>query len=475
MNFLNGQAICRCGVSRDVIRNISRNPNRDVSTRGSGGDQAGRNHWLRQYRSGLLFLLMLTSSLTFSGAQAANLTPAEFKQLQAIQALQTEARWLEVKSLVQEQLSSGDSSKQPSKLMQAMLWRALAQAELQDADYPKALTAIRNAWQLKQLPEADQLNLQGLLAQLMIQQDELDQGIVLFEDWLAKTPEDQRQPRHYLTLAQAYSQQESWTKALPNAEEAVRRHESAPIAWLALVVGLHSRLEQWPQAVNVQKRILIQEPREMRHWRQLAMLQYRLPTDESKQAVNPEAVASLRIAWQQQLFDRANDYQLLSQWLNANGQPLKAAQVLADAQQQSVFGELSDEQQLVVAEQLSGLWLRAKAWDKAEQSLVQVAQQYAGQNNAERTTELYKQIARLQMQQKKWQAAGETLNTLLAEYPADPAEVLLLQGIVLLQQQQVEAAEGKFQLAEQSVDPDSDKYVGKNARQWLRYIEQIRS
>jgi len=52
--------------------------------------------------------------------------------------------------------------------------------------------------------------------------------------------------------------------------------------------------------------------------------------------------------------------------------------------------------------------------------------------------------------------------------------VLLLQGIVLLQQEQVAAAEGKFQLAEQSVDPNSDKFVGKNARQWLRYIEQIR-
>ncbi|MFG1489150.1 tetratricopeptide repeat protein [Oceanospirillum sp. HFRX-1_2] len=437
--------------------------------------QASGCHWLRQYRSGLVFLLMLTSSLTFSGAQAANLTPVEFKQLQEIQALQTEARWLEVKTLVQAQLSANDSNQQPSKLMQAMLWRALAQAELQESDYAKALTAIRNAWQLKQLPEADQLNLQGLLAQLMIQQDELDQGILLFEDWLAQTPEDQQQARHYLTLAQAYSQQESWSKALPNAEEAVRRHESAPIAWLALVVGLHTRLEQWPQAVNVQKRILIQDPREMRHWRQLAMLQYRLPTDERKDAVNPEAVASMRIAWQQQLFDRTNDYQLLSQWLNANGQPLKAAQVLADAQQQPVFKELSEEQQLVVAEQLAGLWLRAKSWGKAEQSLQQVASNPAVKDNPERSADLYKQIARLQMQQKKWQAAGQTLNTLLAEYPADPAEVLLLQGIVLLQQEQVAAAEGKFQLAEQSVDPDSDKYVGKNARQWLRYIEQIRS
>lgn len=437
--------------------------------------QASGCHWLRQYRSGLVFLLMLTSSLTFSGAQAANLTPAEFKQLQEIQALQTEARWLEVKTLVQAQLSPEDSNKQASKLMQAMLWRALAQAELQEADYAKALTAIRNAWRLKQLPEADQLNLQGLLAQLMIQQDELDQGIVLFEDWLAKTPEDQQQARHYLTLAQAYSQQESWSKALPNAEEAVKRHESAPVSWLALLVGLHTRLEQWPQAVNVQKRILIQEPREMRHWRQLAMLQYRLPTDERKDAVNPEAVASLRIAWQQQLFDRTNDYQLLSQWLNVNGQPLKAAQVLADAQQQPVFTELSEEQQLVVAEQLAGLWLRAKSWGKAEHSLQQVASHPAVKDNPERSADLYKQIARLQMQQKKWQAAGQTLNTLLAEYPADPAEVLLLQGIVLLQQEQVEAAEGKFQLAEQSVDPDSDKYVGRNARQWLRYIEQIRS
>ncbi len=437
--------------------------------------QASGCHWLRQYRSGLVFLLMLTSSLTFSGAQAANLTPAEFKQLQEIQALQTEARWLEVKTLVQAQLSPEDSNKQASKLMQAMLWRALAQAELQEADYAKALTAIRNAWQLKQLPEADQLNLQGLLAQLMIQQDELDQGIVLFEDWLAKTPEDQQQARHYLTLAQAYSQQESWSKALPNAEEAVKRHESAPVSWLALLVGLHTRLEQWPQAVNVQKRILIQEPRQMRHWRQLAMLQYRLPTDERKDAVNPEAVASMRIAWQQELFDRTNDYQLLSQWLNANGQPLKAAQVLADAQQQPVFTELSEEQQLVVAEQLAGLWLRAKSWGKAEQSLQQVASHPAVKDNVERSADLYKQIARLQMQQKKWQAAGQTLNTLLAEYPADPAEVLLLQGIVLLQQEQVEAAEGKFHLAEQSVDPDSDKYVGKNARQWLRYIEQIRS
>ena len=265
INILNGRPACRCTRSD--------------------------RHWLRGYRSGLMLLLMLTGSLAFNGVQAANLTPGEFKQLQAIQALQTEARWLEMKTLIQQQLDN-----EPGKLMQAMLWRALAQAELQDARYDQALTAIRNAWQLKQLPEADQLNLQGLLAQLMIQQDQLDAGIPLFEDWLAQTPETQRQPRHYLTLAQAYSQQESWEQALPNAKEAIRRHESAPISWLALLVGLHARLEQWPQAANVQKRILIEEPRQMRHWRQLAMLQYRQPVKDRDQ-IHPEAVASLRIAW----------------------------------------------------------------------------------------------------------------------------------------------------------------------------------
>ncbi|OOV86311.1 tetratricopeptide repeat protein [Oceanospirillum linum] len=452
MNFLNGLAVCRCGAGR--------------------GAQS-KKHWLQQYRSGLMFLLMLTSSLTFTSAKAANLSPAEFKQLQEIQALQTEARWLEVKTLIGQQLSE-----EPGELMQAMLWRALAQAELQDANYEKALTAIRNAWQLKQLPEADQLNLQGLLAQLMIQQDELDQGIILFEDWLEKTPEEQRQPRHFLTLAQAYSQQESWNKALPNAKEAVARHESAPIPWLSLLVGLHARLEQWSDAANVQKRILIQEPRQMRHWRQLAMLQYRQPVDQGadRDSLHQDAVASLRIAWEQGLFDRADDYQLLSQWLNASGQPLKAAQVLADGLEKDVFADKGADQMLVATEQLSSLWLRAKEWEKAEHTLQRIVALNEQQPDAgERSATLYKQIARLQMQQKKWQAAGQTLNTLLAEYPADPAEVLLLQGIVLLQQQQVEAAEGKFHLAEQKVDSTADEYVGKNARQWLRYIEQIRS
>lgn len=433
-----------------------------------------------RYHSGIMLLLVLSAGLALNTAHADSLTPLEFKQLQEVQALQTEARWLEAKELLQEQLKE-----KPSALMQAMLWRSLAQTELQQGDYPKALLAIKKAWQLQQLPEQDQLNLQGLMAQLMLQEDQLEEGIPLFIDWLAKTPEEQHQPRYYLTLAQAYSQQEAWAKALPYAKEAIKRHESAPVPWLHLLVALHSRLEQWPQAVNIQKHILIQEPREMRHWRQLAMLQYRLPITAKNDTVNAESVASLRIAWEQGLFDTASDYQLLSQWLNANGQPLKAAQVLVDAQQQPTFAQLPEDQQLIMKEQLSGLWLRAKSWDKAEQSLQQIATHYArlekaGQPDlAERSANLYKQIARLQMQQKNWQAAEKTLNILLAEFPADPAEVLLLQGIVLLQQQQVEAAEGKFQMAEQKVDLAADSYVGKNvgknARQWLRYIEQIRS
>ena len=408
--------------------------------------------------------LLLSAPLT-AQAEDQRLSPGEYKRIQQVQSLQVEARWQEAKKTIQGHLKS-----EPRPLLEAMLWRSLAQVELQEANYEAALPALKKAWQLEQLPEQEQLSLQGIIAQLMLQQEEYKQGIPLFEDWLSKTPVTEHKARHYLVLAQAYSQQEKWAKALPNAQKAVEMTAKVPTSWYKMLVGLHSRLEQWPQAIKVQKIVVGREADTMSQWRQLALLQYQSSLSSTKAAnkaskqassnkvrkADSVALATLRMAYERQLFNQHSDYQLLSQWLNANGLPYKAAQVLEQGLKQPTL-QPSDQEQLTQQRRLAQLWIRAKALPQAEAVLHQLAK-------VQPEPQLLQQLAQLQIRQQQWHKAERSLKQLLAMSPNNYGEILLLHGITLVQLEERDKANQQFQLA---LKEDGSK---QGAKQWLNYL-----
>lgn len=409
-------------------------------------------------------LLLITVSIWSNPALAKGkqLSQGEFKRIQQVQTLQTEDRLQEARKVIRQHLKD-----EPRPLLEAMLWRSLAQIELQDADYEKALPPLKKAWGLKQLTDEEQLSLQGIMAQLMLQQEEYKEGIPLFLDWLAKTPEDQHEARYYLALAQAYTVQEKWKPALPHAKKAVRMkaaEDTVPVSWYQLLVSLHTRLEQWPAAVKVQKIVLDRRAGEMRQWRQLALLQYQSLPEKKRQksgSFPKDALATLRTAWEKNLFDKANDYQMLAQWLSVNGLPYKAARVLEDGFNKKAFKDKSTKQQRRIQRQLAGLWLRAKELGQAEQVLAAMIRQKSDQK-------MLHQLARIQIRQQKWTSAEKSLKRLLGMQPRNRGDILLLHGIALLQLEKLDKAEERFLMAQKN------KRNKHSAKQWLQYLASIR-
>lgn len=395
-------------------------------------------------------------------AKDKQLSPGEFKRIQQVQTLQTEARWNEARKVIRQHLKD-----EPRPLLEAMLWRSLAQVELQDAHYEKALPALKKAWGLKQLSDEEQLSLQGIMSQLMLQQEEYKEGIPLFLDWLSKTPEDKHEARHYLALAQAYTVQEKWKPALPHAKKAVAmksKKDTVPVSWYQLLVSLHTRLEQWPQAIRMQKVVLDRQAGEIRQWRQLALLQYQSQPEKKRKRSSgfpKSALATLRTAWEKGLFDKANDYQMLAQWFSLNDLPYKAARVLEDGFKKQAFKAKNSKQQRRIRRQMAGLWLRAKELGQAEQVLAQLVRQKPDKK-------MLQQIARIQIRQQKWSNAEKSLKKLLAMQPKNPGDVLLLHGITLLQLEKLDQAEGQFLLARKN------KRNQHSAKQWLQYLASIR-
>ncbi len=415
-----------------------------------------------------IVLLCLLWGLSFSLYANENpLSRSEYKRIQQVQSLQIEARWQEARKVTRKYLEA-----EPRPLLSAMLWRSLAQIELQEARYKAALPALKKAWQLKQLPEKEQLSLQGIMAQLMLQQDELKQGIPLFEAWLDQTPKDKHQARHYLSLAQAYSQLEKWSKALPHVKKAISLSDKVPTNWYQMQVGLHSRLKQWPQAVSVQRVVVARKANQMASWRQLALLQYQVnhkgkPHHQNKtrhkhhkkkrREVSEAALATLRIAYERQLFEKISDYQLLSQWLSVNNLPYQAAQVLEEGVMTQSQYKAPNKVFLKQQRRLAQLWIRAKALPKAEAVLQQLA-------TIQPDPKLLQQLAQLQIRQQQWQKAESSLKQLLALSPKNYGDILLLHGITLLQLEERIKASEQFQLA---LKEDSSQ---QGAKQWLNYI-----
>ncbi len=393
-------------------------------------------------------LTLLLSTPLSAQAEEKRLSQAEFKRIQQVQTLQMEDRWQEAKKVIQRHLEA-----KPRPLLEAMLWRSLAQIELQEANYEVALPALKKAWKLEQLPEHEQLSLQGIIAQLMLQQEEYKEGIPLFEDWLSKVPVTEHKARHFLSLAQAYSQLEKWAKALPNAKKAIQMESKVPTSWYKMLTGLHSRLEQWPQAIRVQKIIVDREADQLSQWRQLALLQYQ--NGHKKDNVPPAALATLRMAYERKLFDKYDDYQLLSQWLSVSGLPFKSAQVL----EQGLKRHKPEESKKRHKQQkrLAQLWIRAKALPEAEALLHQLAK-------VKPETSLLQQLAQLQIRQKQWSKAEKSLKHLLALSPKNYGDILILHGITLIQLEERQRATEQFQLALQ------EKSSKRGAKQWLSYL-----
>lgn len=388
---------------------------------------------------------VLGLSLLATSVQAKQLTQAEHGTIsRAIKQIQAEQYGAAKQQLVE--LEAKLKPQQNKDYALAMVWLNLANIALRQDQYKAGLKYYDKAVATGTLTPEQSLPLLLTRAQLNMSLENWSAGTKLLRQWLQQAPVSQVKAQHYQLLAQGYVQQAQWQGAAKAINQALKRKPNAATSWYQIAVVSHSKLKQWNSAIKWQKRILAREPKVMLQWQQLAGLQMR--ANKSK-----DALATFRLAHQQGLFNRSQQYRILAQLLLQQGNAYQAAQVIDQALQ---AGKIKDNQQH--QKLLSQAWLQAKQQDQALQALAKLAKQQPNQQN------LW-QLGQLQLQQQRWQDALVTLNQLTKGNDSD--RVYLMMAIANINLKQYPNARSMLAKVDQA-----SSYHGEVVS-WRNYLAHI--
>ncbi|RJG47507.1 tetratricopeptide repeat protein [Motilimonas pumila] len=359
-------------------------------------------------------LWLLVLSILAAPLQAKQLTQSEHSTIsRAIKQIQAEQYGAAKTQLVELEAKLKPQENKDYAL--AMVWLNLANIALRQDRYQAGLKYYDQAVATGTLTPEQTLPLLLTRAQLNMSLENWAQGTQLLRQWLQQAPAAQVKAQHYQLLAQGYVQQEKWQGATKAINQALKRKPNAATSWYQIAVVAHSKLKQWNSAIKWQKRILAREPKAMLQWQQLAGLQMR--ANKSK-----DALATFRLAHQQGLFNRSQQYRILAQLLLQQGNAYQAAQVINKAM---VSGKIKDTQKH--QKLLSQAWLQAKQQDQAMQTLAKLAKQDPNKQN------LW-QLGQLQLQQQRWQDALVTLKQLTGGSDSDRVYLMMAIANINLKQ-----------------------------------------
>jgi len=394
-----------------------------------------------------LMVLLLCVSAVVQAAKTPTLTPAEYKQLTAVQKLIAEEQWKQARTSLHA-LKEAMTRPYPN----ALRLQTLGQVELQLDRYPQALNAFRSAYELQVLDESQQLQLLHLRGQLQLSQENWKKGAALLEQWLldvaASEQPDKVKADDYLWLAQAYSQQELWRKTIDRIRTAIKMRPDAPENWHQLELAGHLNRKDWKSALVVLRRLVQINPVKESYWSQIASLQLQLKR-------NRQALATLRIAYELGYLKKGSNQKLLAQLMLQHQMPYQAAQLLDQAMKAKRIKRSERNLRMVAS-----AWSQAREQERALDTLLVLAKRKP-------TATLLGRIARLQVHQKQWSAAEKTLKKALKLKAKNPERLLLLQGIARVRMEQLDAARRSFTQAQQYADARGV------AESWLQYLTQI--
>lgn len=391
----------------------------------------------------LIAVLML---LPLTASAKAQLSQREYqlliKAFESLEAEQYQAAHVQLMA-AKDQMSSDYA--------RALVFHNLGQVELQSERYGKALGHLRSAYELKALPEEQQVGLIRTLAQLNCMEEKWKACIAHLEHWMGemgKTSPQMIKGDDHLLLAQAYSQRENWAKVIKSVSAAIASRKVAPENWYQLKVVTHIRLKQWRAAIREQKRMIGHYADRPDHWRQLVALHIQVKDRKS-------ALADQRMAFERGLLQKAQDYRLLAQMLLQAEIPFYAGEVVQQGLKRGVLKQSKKNLQL-----LSRCWIQAREHERAVVALAQL-------NRLAPNEKSLTQMAHMQIELQDWNAAQKTLLKALKGGQGKQARLQLLLGITRIKLKHYDKARHALAAAA------SDQQLKAAVEGWMQYLNQI--
>jgi tetratricopeptide (TPR) repeat protein len=299
-----------------------------------------------------------------------------------------------------------------------------------EEDYVEARQHLQNALDAGGLNAQEISQVRYQAAQLLMSQEEWQEGAAALEDWLA-TAVNPNGAAYYL-LAVAYYQMDDFARALPPAQRAVDLANEPHEGWIGMLLALYLKNEQYTDAVPLLQKLIAIAPAKKSYWLQLSAAYGQLED-------YPNALSTLQVAYNAGLITEDPEIRRLADLLLFQDLPYRGAQVL-----ESAIANASVNVDDKLYEKLANCWIAAGELDKALAPLEQGAGLSASGN-------LFVRLGEVNVQRGDWPAAERALERGIGKGQlADAGNAQLLMGIALFNQARFAEARAWFQQAMQS-------------------------
>ncbi|ASA54471.1 hypothetical protein BSQ33_01160 [Vibrio gazogenes] len=324
---------------------------------------------------------------------------------------------------------------------QAYVALILANYYWQNEQSQQAIEQARYAVTSNQLKDNLAWTAKRMLADLLANDHQYQEAVTYYRQLAESAPPKKDVSQLWLRIGQIYYQLSQWKKSLA----AISRYEQFrlpdAVTPLSVKLGAQIQLTRYRAAIPTIKRLLTLEPDQRNLWLQLVNMEIKTKQFRS-------ALASLELARLKGVALSEQNLKLLANLYAQNGIPERAARVMAGLAKQSAPA-------LEEITQTAYYWQQAKEWDKAIENW-----QLAAQHDKK----YYRYVARLQLQQGRYQHALDALALLQGH--DKPADIALLRTQALYKLNQFEQALSQAKKAD-SLQPS------REAKSWIKYLTQL--
>lgn len=347
------------------------------------------------------------------------------------------------KAQAQLQTLAADTALSPYET--ALVQQTLGYAHAGLEQYDQAVRAFQQCLSGGALPPDNTQIVRYNLAQMLMSAERYEEGVRVLETWL--TSEKNPRPQARVFLAQAYIQLNRHAQAEQNIQQAIDGTTTFHEAWYQMLIAVQIEQEKFSQATATLQRLLAQYPQKKTYWQQLSQIY-------SQEEKHKRAVATQAMAYKLGLLNEREVLQVVQYYLHL-GLPYKAAALLMDGLEKKVVQDVETNRELLVT-----CWLHARENQRA----LDVLEQLAGRTQ---TGKVDLRRAEILAQLERWQEVATTVSEGLRKGGLTNAgKAFMLLGVAEYRSGKLDESKAAFTKA------ISHKTAAKQARQWLRLIEQ---
>ncbi|MGH8509148.1 MAG: tetratricopeptide repeat protein [Gammaproteobacteria bacterium] len=372
--------------------------------------------------------------------QKYTVTQSTYQELRKAREAMDKERHTEALAILQELLPKVAGNAHEAALAQ----QSMAYAYLGQKRYPAAIDAIEAALARRALPRDVTHALRYNLAQSYIQIGDYRKGLASLQGWLT----DEKNPSSdvYYLGAVCHYHLRQYEAALTHIKQAIAKVKEPREDWYLFMLSLYFESRRYADAVPLLNNLIAEHPRKAEYWRYLTDV-YLISQRDG------EALATLKLAYAQDLLEEGDLIRLAQLYLNRNI-PYSASRLL---DKEIRRGRIARTEQNL--ELLGNSWVMARERKRAIGALQEAAARV-------RHGKIDLNIARMQMSLENWVGAARSFATALDKGGIkDPDEAQFLLGIACYHEGDKKCAASALRVASKS------RRFRRQAQGWLERIQ----